>query len=286
MGIQDQLKARAAALARAEALACIANPIPAPTTPVVQPPTSPPPQTAPVAGPASSAVADAVPWADPTCPACQGLGFNTNGHPCKICDLKAMRGNGRPRVESFALENLGDGTMYWKHKTDGTEGISPMKHGAGTPVKVEQKVEVVVPKPEPTPAATITSTTGTVAVPIPLTSLAKETTPSIDKKTRAKKGFTLCINCAVMEGLNDDGITHLATVFADLTKQMSVAAGVDYRDMDPWKRRDQMAKEAEAIAEGFGTTDVVVDLANATPDLKAMTEAIRPFARKVHVGTL
>lgn len=270
MGILDQLKARAAALASTT------NPAPTPTTPVTQPPTSPTPQTVGV----TSVVVDAIPWADTTCTACQGLGFNTNGNPCKICDLRAMKGNGRPRVESFALENLGDGTTYWKHPTLG-EGISPMKHGAGTPVKVENKVEVVIPKQEPTmtlmPSVVIAPTTA----PAPQTHA-----PSIDKKTRAKKGFTLCIDCAVMEGLNDDGITHMATVFADLTKQMSVAAGVDYRDMDPWKRRDQMAKEAEAIADTFATTDVVVDLANATPDLKALTEAIRPFARKVHVGTL
>ena len=121
---------------------------------------------------------------------------------------------------------------------------------------------------------------GAVVVPV------KETTPPIDKKTRAKKGFTLCINCAVMENLNDDGITHLGNVFADLQGQMAKAAGIAYQDMDPWKRRDQMAKEAEAIAETFGTTDVVVDLANATPDLKALCEAIKPFARKVHVGTV
>jgi hypothetical protein len=59
---------------------------------------------APPAPPAAPAAAiNAPPWANPLCTACHGVGFNSKGRPCPICDALAKRMK-RPTSSMYVIE--------------------------------------------------------------------------------------------------------------------------------------------------------------------------------------
>lgn len=268
-----------------------------------------------------STLANAVPWAVDGCGACKGLGFNTRGNDCRICQVNGAKCNPPlPPASAFDLQDMKDGTIYWQSKTDPNfNGVSPFVTNAGQTVAAEVKVQpaaaapvqqapvavqqapvaqapvaqVAQPVQQAAPVAAVQQ--APVAQPLPTAPLAQVEVPTGDVKSqgragRPKKGFILVINAVVAKGeerLNSGrGVVRLAEVltkFGALLAERCVAAGVlkpnqTYFDLPAFDRRDELAKAAEQICDNFGSDLVVADLANGTPDLKALCEAIRPFA--------
>jgi len=277
--------AAAPAAATGPAVATATSPAPAPTAPTAPLPTqAPAPVQVTGAGPAGT-----VPWAIAGCVACAGIGFGSAGNPCIPCSIRTKNAGGAT-PDQYLLQPMGDGTIYWKHKSNGSEGLASMKANAGVPVVAETRVQepitgrVVGPMAAAAIAAVnqVNPVTNPVTIPATGSVTTPVTTPAVTR-TREKKGFTLCLNCVVSKG--EKKTTRLVDVFQDVQAQLSQAAGKDYRDMDAFRRRDEVAKVAEKLAESFGSDFVTVDLANGTPDLKALAEAIRPFAMMEIVGT-
>lgn len=102
------------------------------------------------------------PWANETCPACKGLGVNTKGGPCPICDKTAEK-RGKPTSGMYQIDL--DGTTFTavlrsEHAESGAEesfacdvpnAVAPKAPG-GTP-KPTLKPKPA-PEPEPEPEAT------------------------------------------------------------------------------------------------------------------------------------
>lgn len=236
-----------------------------------------------------------VPWAQANCTACKGLGFNTNANPCNICQIKCPV-DLKPHL--FKITDTKDGHCKWELIADPTIcGVSPMKHNAGEQVKATEKVEAPAPLPVAEEAVQ-TVTLGTPAVIVgdapkrrgrpakgTVTATGTNTgTAVLNPPTNATgDGFILVIGANITRGVGDN-VIFLLDHFADLREQAEKESKVSYYDQDAFKRRDTMAKNAKVLADGFGDAFVVVDLANATPDIKSFVEAIRPYAAMEIVG--
>jgi len=73
-----------------------------------QPPPKPPP-------PESDR--EAPPWAIGSCQACDGVGFNSKGSPCRICDNSRAQAKGI-QSDMFALSTTKEGEITWKPKKE------------------------------------------------------------------------------------------------------------------------------------------------------------------------
>src|ERR1035437_3373846 len=230
-----------------------------------------------------------VPWADPTDKSCAGFGFNSKGRPCRICDQRASQpGSRRLTSDHFKITPMDDGEVAWQLKPDtSTEGISPT-HATIT-VEVQEKVEAPAPVvvapvvPVVTAPLALSGLSATLPADAPVTPV--DTSPKA-KRGRPAKGFILAIDCAVTKGEerlgSGRGVIHLEEVFAEVADLLVAAfikagkpAGTTYFDLDAFKRRDEMVKNIVEICEKFGSDIVTVDLANATPDMKAFVAAVR-----------
>lgn len=253
-----------------------------------------------------SVIPNAVPWAVDGCGGCKGLGFNSRGAACRICEANGPKCTPPlPSATTFNLTPQGDGTVVWVSKTDPDDnGVSPFTGTAGQPVVTEAKTQPAAPVQQapvavqqaPVAQAPVAQVAAApVAQPVQTAPLAQVEVPTGDVKGqgragRPKKGFILVINAVVAKGeerLNSGrGVVRLNEVlvkFGALLAERCVAAGIlkpnqTYFDLPAFDRRDELAKAAEQICENFGSDLVVADLANGTPDLKALCEAIRPFA--------
>lgn len=288
MGLLDKLKEREAAVKANTSGA----PSPAATQATALQQAQAPAVTALASAPATIALPAAsgdrmdlpAPWADAGCRACGGVGMSTKGSQCPICDAKA-RLKKAWQSKDFDIQVIDPGTYYWKFKPQDNSmfaGAVPEIEGifrtavAEAPVKTEVKTMIA------TPSSTETHTS-VVTTPAPAPAAA----PSVDKRTRTRKSFTLVINALVTFGSGPNPkVTRLVDTFAALQMELAQAAGKSYYEIDAFKRRDIVMEKAETIAESFGTDYVVADLANGTPDLKALCEAIRPYAGVEVVGTV
>lgn len=300
MSLADIMKQRQALNAAANG-AAVASPINPPAAAAATAPIS---SAAPATGPASaslpapqsSAPAPASgevappPWANPACTACKGLGFNTQGAPCRICDVAATRGK-PPKLQSanYTLQPVENGEVIWQLKDNpDVFGVSRMFAGNGQ-VKstvVEQRPAPAVEQvpvqpvqahaPEQTPAAALAQgnpATATAAAAAIAGKAEKEET-----RGRPKKGFTLVLNGNVTKG-GGRNVTRLGDKFVELKADLAKASNVgDYYELDSFRRRDAVSSIGEKIAEEFGTDIVCADVANGSPDFKALVEAIRPYA--------
>lgn len=253
------------------------------------------PVQAAVAAAVAATVAGAVPWANPGCVSCSGLGLNSAGAPCRICDLKAPSLGKKPSKE-YAFDVLGDGTMYWKDRQTGADGVSPMHMPGGTPseVKGESKVEIpaqeaAAPVADPgvntlggvQAAAPVSApetpgtapVTGTVA---PAAAVA-ETPATPEKKKRGRQpgstnkakvaadGFVLVLGGVVSRGEGDPGsgagVHRIGDVFNRVTSaliQEHIAQGQN-KDGDTFYDLDPFRRRDMLIESG---KDIAAEFGN------------------------
>lgn len=229
---------------------------------------------------------DVPPWADESCKACKGTGFSSLGAPCRICDVKAKKA-GKPQAKDFEIVSE-EGVISWSNgEIEGAVLVLSEQ------VEVKE-TEAPAPKPEPKPEPE--------SKPEEEPELddqdegdsddeaEEDPTPAPKKKTkrgRPKKGFTLLIDCYVVKGQGrigggsgviflDEQLKHYGT---ELAKANEVES---FYDVDCFRRRDELCKHAETIAEGFGT-DYVVARTDSVEE-RELLKALRPLASTVIVG--
>jgi len=282
------------------------QPAPSPVQTQAQSPATPQQSPSQVSTPATAQVtasaSGAPPWANPSCMACRGSGFNTSMKPCRICDLHAPAA-GRPQSSAFVIEPVGDGTFIWEERGGATVGAS-LAPTAGQVIKSDEKVTtpapaeegVLLPSGHRMPLPKEDDPIDQVASVDPAPSPAPENDPLADEKLgkpdrrgRPSKGFHLMIGCAPIRGKDRMGtgkyVIYLDRVMSDLHTAMAKEAGVEsYYRLDAFKRRDALAIRAEAICETFGSEIVAVH-GPLTPDMKSLVDAILPFADMVSYPT-
>jgi len=209
-----------------------------------------------------------MPWADPDCPLCKGVGVQ-KGRPCKICDATAAK-RGVDPSSSFNSEEL-DAFLSMV-------GADPMvEEKAARKAEVKEIVEEVKQEeiveevePEEVPQSEEVS-----PEPEPVKSKPK----AKDKAPRKKKGPLLMVNCFTARG--SVVTTTIQEVLAEYGGAMAEKAGKPYHEINAFQRRDALAGVAEAIADEIGT--VAVLCLNMDPDCAALVSALTPFCR-IHQG--
>lgn len=246
------------------------------------------------ASPATAPATNAPPWADPACTACIGIGFNTKGVPCRICDLKAPTA-GRLQSTAFLLTPDGKGNIYWQNQSnDQQAGLSPLPVQTEA-VQAEVRTDPVTAEtpaaspPTETPAVTPPATPPVeepAAPPVEEPAVETPAAPPAKKNDtkgpgRPKKSFILLVNCSVAKGAGRSGsgrnVIYLSEVMANYGAKMAEANGAaSFFALDAFSRRDALSAAAPEIAAEFGTDIVVAN--SDSPDMRAFLDAIRPLA--------
>jgi len=269
-----------------------------------KPPAVPAPAAAPAVDPALGTTPIPPPWAQTSCPSCSGSGWNPQGEPCNICvglskfDLttititgpKSWEGDGAdPTPEAPAPEaapapavapepsapartaakgKMSLASLLGKPKASSAPAPAPESEAAAVTALAHNPDGD--PLPDPPPVTVIT--TDPAAKPSP----GRGRPPGSKNKTR---GFILCIGCTVQGPKGLDLTVVLDKAGAQLAEGTAAADG--YYSMNPWDRRDMIARRIDAIIEEHIPNGAVVFLAARNPDLDALASALSPKA--VHV---
>jgi RecB family exonuclease len=281
--------------------------------PVVAEPNTPEPMVQPAAVAQAVSVAEPVagteppPWAIAGCPACKGVGFNSRGKPCMICDTKqgaltnpAGEKIGTPSLQ-FTLEAVGNGTCKWTYKADPTiTGVCSMTAAtaqeAPAPVKTTERSSP--------PAAAPAQGTQPAPEAAPPVAEATESEPTPDPVTRGvrgrpRKGFILCINCRPVNGFGAEKsgryVHDLSDTLHLIGKQMVIESNKcqslenqveSFYELQAFARRDALAACAPKLVESFNTDLVIAEgVGSGMSDLKALTDALRPYAGMIIEST-
>ena len=238
------------------------------------------------------------PWVDPDNRVSTngGIGFNANGAPCKMSDLRAKKA-GLPTSDMFEIEADGEGNALWIGKegtpAEGMEGVSPLSLDAA-PVKAEEKVETAPEPSEPEtpeePAQEPEDGDGDSKI----TSPAKAAASAENGKAggRPKKSFTLVLNGVAQTAKNEKKgsgrhVYDINALFAEYAP-MLVKEGSDdtFFDLNAFDRRDALTKTiAPLIADHVGTDIIQVpSCGNGASDIKAIVDGLLPLAGVVVRG--
>jgi hypothetical protein len=278
-----------------------AKPKPAAPPAAAKPKPAAPPAAAP------KIIGDTPPWASSDCRACEGVGFNSKGSPCRICDHKAKKAGG-PTSAQFEIMADG-GLIVWSDgETEGSaELISAEVAVAESEAPAEEApAEVEV---EEAPAEVEDETPAEVEVEVEDededegdddSADAEDETPAEDKAKaavapkvkkrrpgRPSKGFTLLIGCNVLKGTGKigtgSGVIFLDEVIARYGAALATEQGQDsFYDLNGFDRRDALCKVAEILAREFGTDYVVASPTNT--EERDLLKVLRPLAATVIVG--
>lgn len=264
------------------------------------------------------------PWAVPGCVACKGVGFNSKGNPCGICNVKSKQ-SGDVTSQEFTTRPIGGGKVQWQHRQDDTivgqtvvPGLADAE-GNVPEVKAQERAEKpqeAQPEqtaPEPAPEAEAPQTAPEPAAGPPRLETkdeqakAAQTTekpakapakdkggdepavPTIDEpvsrpRGRPAKGFTLLINCGVVKGAGK--LQYAEEVLARYGEAMAKEAEESsFYQINAFHRRDALAGAAKVIAEDIGNdTLVVTGLGSGMSDMKALIDALKPYAGTIIQG--
>ncbi|MCP4897861.1 MAG: PD-(D/E)XK nuclease family protein [bacterium] len=97
------------------------------------------------------------PWALADCKACKGVGFNTAGNPCRICNSKQTKAGGITS-NMFIIEGAGDGTFVWEVLPEHADKVNAASGTGALPGATEPSAEAKEEKtetpaePDPAPA--------------------------------------------------------------------------------------------------------------------------------------
>lgn len=219
------------------------------------------------------------PWAQKACGACEGVGFNTVGNPCRVCDLKAAKDK---KSKNYTVTGEDDGSFVWVNKENPDDaGISPgTSYGRSEP-EATQRVSEEVKEAEPEPVVEepvveeqkVTKAPPTKASPPPV----------------ASEGFnfTLMVNCRPLK--TGKGIAKVHDFHQVLQEAKDELAHVNqadsFYDLDPFKRKDRICDAAPQIAENIGRGVLVAcGIGTGMSDARALLDALKPLAKQVVVA--
>jgi len=107
---------------------------------------------------------------------------------------------------------------------------------------------------------------------------------------RPAKSFMLLLNCAVTRNVvaKDRTVVYASEMLSQLGKMLAEQQGVtSFYDLDPFKRRDIILAQGEAIMNHFKITSgfVVCEMVpNGMSDLRALVDVLRIYAGTVVVS--
>jgi len=288
------------------------------------PPVDPPPVAVAPAAPAAPAAPPAgpssvPPWAVPTCIACKGVGLNSLGAPCRICDVQ------RKKLQQYGSEAYdifpSPGRTAWRANTlyaaalgqfgMSLEGYAELATPAATVAAPERIAPVPAPvTPSPAAPLPIATPVNTAATPVPTQEVSATTAifPGSDEtdapsaapaesdshagipwgivkgvKTtgRQTRGFTLVFNALPSRGFNPGDAIHLDQVLQRFGDHFCRQLGGDnWYALNAFQRRDVFAQAAPKLAEMFGKDFVFVP-AVRSPDMDAAVAALQPYATRI-----
>lgn len=240
------------------------------------------------------------PWANPSCAACQGKGFNSKGNPCSMCDQMAARAGGL-QSKDFIIQPSGDGWFFWAERDEAPAAPSPAPAPvapvaapaaplagkspapASSPVKAEARVQAPAAAPATAPAAAPAEAPA-AASPEP-EGEEEEGTSTKKGPGRPPKGFIITyVPITRGEGKKTTsggrGVHRLSEILPRLCADIAAEAKVaSYYDLDVFKRREIFIRYAEVIIKDFGQDFVDASgIGMGQSDAKALLDAIRPFA--------
>lgn len=226
-------------------------------------PQTPPPAVTPEAKPEPVAPSTPnAPWAVEGCAACKGRGINKAGNPCMAC-YHIRKRRGESTVDDFDVSHDEAGNLVWKAKSEAVPQ-------AQAPAAVEGKAQVVAPPK-----------TKRAKPPKAIEPEIKEApAPQLQEAvTSEPRGFRLFLNALPIGQEFVDAGELLGREGAELAEAQGVKS---YYELDAFKRRDAIAAQASAIATELAGKALVV--VGGGQDLKALIEALRPFAAEVVQG--
>lgn len=250
--------------------------------PAPQPQYAPPPQAP---APAQANVTTP-PWAVPGCTACGGWGFNTQGQPCRICDINRTNA-GQASSSAFNVQNLGNGYCSWSHKEQPQiNGISPLAPASTAPVVADERSNY---RPQPqaqAPAQAPLQPPAQAPQSQPQAPQAQQPGEDDDEKGtrgRKKKSFILMVNCVPARGVTGNGdrrVIFLTQILTEVQAQIADAMKApSFFDLDPFQRRDLISRRGPDLAARFETAIVCANgLPSGQSDYRALVDAIRPYA--------
>ena len=245
------------------------------------------------------------PWANPSCTACKGTGFNSKGRACPICDALAKR-NKRPTSGMYLLEGDAQSGFTATPKSEkvaefvalGVPEVGWSSKGPGDPTLPQNltKCGIITAPPAPTAAqapsqppvveqrAEAPAALPPVEEPTPIPEKTEsEPAPAPGKRGRKPAGITVLIGCSQLKGPDRPSLTAqelLARLGAELAKEMGAAP---YWELDAFKRRDRLKQRSEPIAESLGNTVLLV-AGVRDPDVDSLVSSLLPHAGLVIEG--
>lgn len=221
------------------------------------------------------------PWANEGCSACGGLGFNTKGNPCRVCEVKT-----KVKTSDYKIESQDDGSVMWFLESDPDQaGVSAgPTYGREEPKATEKTQAEVVdekpepPKEEPVPKAKDTPKEATVEEPAP-----------VQSEGAGSGSFTLYVNCRPTKTGKGIPKSHdLHEIIEDARCQLAEVGNVDsFYELDPFKRRDRIAELAPQVSEHVGKGALVAcGVSTGASEIRALLDALKPLARQVIVGDM
>ena len=257
---------------------------------------------------------EAPPWAKATCKACRGRGWRQDGKPCMICEV----GANSVKSKDYTIEEVGvPDVVAVTAKSGGDPIFCQIKNGPGVaavaaaiaqPLSAPPPAPAAAPAPEPeqpkvTPiteatknkrgrpakdaAAQATPAQATPAAEEAPTEQATGTGETQEQNANGKFNFVLLIGCVPSSGgLSVVPIEEVLNTFGAKLAEKATKDGMpasNYWAIDAFKRRDALSANAQIIASVLtGCFTVPSDMG---PDVKALVEALKPYATAVFVST-
>ena len=214
------------------------------------------------------------PWAIGACTACRGLGFNTNGNPCRICDGTRLKTEGITSA-MFAITTDEEGFVSWVPRDASLDRLAALGYegeDASGEIDVTGEEEVEVEEreaPEPAPVAP------------PKRGPGRPSKAELELRGRAKQPFIMFMGCHRLRG--DGNVLSLEDLVLDLSTEIVKGAKLkSIYDLDVWKRRDALASmAADAAQRCIGKSLVVSSVSN---DNKGLVENLMALAQDVFIA--
>lgn len=232
------------------------------------------------------------PWHQPNCQACSGNqrpGYNSEGHPCRICDQNASRTPGGTPSHFYDVTVGANGLTTYQLKPEHTHPPQapappiqqPTPGATQAPIEVQQRTEAA-PGAAAAPAK---RGRGRPRKDGGIAPVDKAATP-IGSGAIVLQGFVLCINAVpLLPEEQRERIVDLADVLDEWGQKLAASTNPparSYYSMHAFDRRDRLAEVAATIAGELAGTVVVVG--GRSPDMTALCDALRPFAAMVVQG--
>lgn len=263
------------------------------------------------------------PWAVATCNACKGTGVNSEGLPCRACDVVSGRTGGRTSSE-FRVWYAEDESIRWAESEGSAKVEGP--EVAETKAKPAEKPAPAKPAAKPKKAKKKAAKKKTSPKPAKAPEAKEDTvpatrTPISDQKTQTVVvvNNSLDLPKSLAEAPGDfgnpdtlptnvgprpqshrkpEGFTlfvgcmplegetiDLAKIFYVESQELAAAQDTaSYFELNAFERRDALAAQIATTAEGLAGAQVILMDRSPSPDLKAFVDALRPFAAKTVVA--